>query len=188
MLNGCWIGMLTRRPVVRIIHEALLIGLFMKWYVLQCKLGQGDRAFMHLQNQDVPCFYPKVMVEKLHLGKRSCKLEALFSGYIFINLSQLNPVWSKLRSTRGVIRIVGFGGKPLPVEDEVIDHLRVSLSKVAFAGGIKIGDGVDVLEGPFAGIRAVFQCYDGDERAIVLIEFMQQNQRISVPISSLKNQ
>jgi transcriptional antiterminator RfaH len=166
----------------------LLIGSFMKWYVLQCKPGQGDRALMHLQNQDIPCFYPKVMVEKLHSGKRSCKLEALFSGYIFINLSQLNPVWSKLRSTRGVIRVVGFGGKPLPVEDEVVGHLRASLDRVASVGGIKSGDDVDVAEGPFAGMGAIFQCYDGDERAIVLIEFMQKSQRISVPISSLKNQ
>jgi transcriptional antiterminator RfaH len=142
---------------------------------------------MHLQNQDIPCFYPKVMVEKLRSGKRSRKLEPLFSGYIFVSLSQLNPVWSKLRSTRGVIRVVGFGGKPLPVEEEVIDHLRASLDKVASAGGINSGDDVDLAEGPFAGMRAIFQCYDGDERAIVLIEFMQKNQRISVPISSLRN-
>jgi transcriptional antiterminator RfaH len=188
MLNGRRIDVLIRKLVVRIIHEVLLIGFFMKWYVLQCKPGQGDRALMHLQNQDIPCFYPKVMVETLRSGKRGFKLEALFSGYIFINLSQLNPVWSKLRSTRGVIRIVGFGGKPLPVEDEVIDHLRTSLNKVASAGGIKAGDDVDVLEGPFAGMRVIFQCYDGDERAIVLIEFMQRNQRISVPILALKSQ
>lgn len=159
----------------------------MKWYVLQCKPGQGDRALEHLQNQDISCFYPKVMVEKLRGGKRNNKLEALFTGYIFIRLSQENPVWSKLRSTRGVLRIVGFGGKPLPISDAVIDHVRQGLDAVSLSGGIKSGDDVELAGGPFAGLNAVFQSYDGDERAIVLIDFMQKSQRISVPVSSLRH-
>lgn len=158
----------------------------MKWYVLQCKPGQGDRALEHLQNQDIGCFYPKIMVEKLRRGKRNSKLEALFPGYIFIKLSQEDPMWSKLRSTRGVLRIVGFGGKPLPVGEAVIGHIRQSLASVSLCGGIKTGDDVELAEGPFTGLNAVFQSYDGEERAIVLIDFMQKTQRVSVPISSLR--
>ena len=159
----------------------------MTWYALQHKPAQGDRALQHLQNQGIACFYPKISVEKIKGGKRSQKLEPLFPGYMFVNLEQNDSVWSKLRSTRGVLRIVGFANKPAAICDEVIQHIKDSLGSVAEQGGIKPGQSVHLSEGPFEGINAIFQAYDGEERAIVLIDFMQKQQTIKVPVSSVKS-
>lgn len=158
----------------------------MTWYALQHKPAQGDRALQHLQNQDIACFYPKISVERIKGGKRSKKLEPLFPGYMFVNLEQSDPLWSKLRSTRGVLRIVGFANKPAPISDAVIQHVKESLDSVAEQGGIKAGQAVQLNEGPFEGINAIFQSYDGEARAIVLINFMQKQQVVSVPVSALK--
>ncbi|MBW4977312.1 transcription/translation regulatory transformer protein RfaH [Marinobacter adhaerens] len=158
----------------------------MTWYALQHKPAQGDRALQHLQNQDIACFYPKISVEKIKGGKRSKKLEPLFPGYLFVNLEQTDPMWSKLRSTRGVLRIVGFANKPAPISDAVIQHIKDSLDSVAEQGGIKPGQAVQLSEGPFEGINAIFQAYDGEERAIVLVSFMQKQQSIRVPVSAIK--
>ena len=158
----------------------------MTWYALQHKPAQGDRALQHLQNQDIACFYPKISVERIKGGKRSKKLEPLFPGYLFVNLDQTDPRWSKLRSTRGVLRIVGFANKPAPISDAVIQHIKESLDSVAERGGIKAGQAVQLNEGPFEGINAIFQSYDGEARAIVLINFMQKQQVVSVPVSALK--
>lgn len=158
----------------------------MTWYALQHKPAQGDRALQHLQNQGIACFYPKISVEKIKGGKRSKKLEPLFPGYLFVNLEQTDPMWSKLRSTRGVLRIVGFANKPAPISDAVIQHIKESLDSVAEQGGIKTGQAVQLSEGPFEGISAIFQAYDGEERAIVLVNFMQKQQSIRVPVSAIK--
>ena len=158
----------------------------MTWYALQHKPAQGDRALQHLQNQDIACFYPKISVEKIKGGKRSKKLEPLFPGYLFVNLEQTDPMWSKLRSTRGVLRIVGFANKTAPISDAVIQHIKESLDSVAEQGGIKPGQAVQLSEGPFEGINAIFQAYDGEERAIVLVNFMQKQQSIRVPVSAIK--
>ena len=157
----------------------------MTWYALQHKPGQGDRALTHLQNQDIACFYPKIPVEKIRAGKRAKKLEPLFSGYLFVNLEQADPVWAKLRSTRGILRIVSFANKPAAIPDDVIKHIKDSLHTVAEQGGITPGQAVDLDEGPFKGISAIFQAYDGEERAIVLISFMQKQQTVKVPLSTL---
>lgn len=159
----------------------------MTWYALQHKPAQGDRALTHLQNQDIACFYPKITVEKIKAGKRTKKLEPLFPGYLFVNLEQADPVWAKLRSTRGVLRIVSFANKPAAITDEVIQHIKTSLDLVAEQGGIKPGQVVQLNEGPFEGINAIFQAYDGEARAIVLINFMQKQQRVKVPVSALKS-
>lgn len=158
----------------------------MTWYAVQHKPAQGDRALAHLQNQDIPCFYPKVPVEKVKAGKRVKVLEPLFPGYLFINITQTDPRWAKLRSTRGVLRVVSFANKPAPIGDDVIDHIRDGLHRVAEQGGIKPGQAVELDEGPFKGMSAVFQSYDGEERAIVLINFMQKQQQVKVPVSAFR--
>lgn len=152
----------------------------MAWYALQVKPGHGDRALDNLHNQDATCFYPKIQVEKIKGGKRVKKLEALFPGYLFIQISQSDPLWAKLRSTRGVSRVVSFANKPAAIEDEVIEQIRQSLKTVSEQGGIKPGQSVEIQEGPFKGLNAIFQAYEGEERAIVLIEFMQKKQRIKI--------
>lgn len=158
----------------------------MTWYALQHKPAQGDRALEHLQNQDIPCFYPKITVEKIKAGKRTKKLEPLFPGYLFVNLEKTDPMWSKLRSTRGVLRIVSFAHEPAAIGDEVIRHIKDGLHTVAEQGGIKPGQVVELRDGPFQGLEAIFQAYDGEERAIVLIGFMQKLQPVRVAISTIR--
>ncbi|WP_417513648.1 transcription/translation regulatory transformer protein RfaH [Marinobacter sp.] len=159
----------------------------MTWYALQHKPAQGDRALANLQNQDIACFYPKIQVEKIKAGKRIQKLEPLFPGYLFVNLEQTDPAWAKLRSTRGVLRVVSFANKPAAISDDVIRHVKDSLDSVTQQGGLKQGEAVQLGEGPFEGINAVFQAYDGEERAIVLISFMQKQQCVKVPVSAIKH-
>lgn len=158
----------------------------MTWYALQHKPAQGDRALEHLQNQEISCFYPKITVEKIKAGKRTKKLEPLFPGYLFVNLEKTDPMWSKLRSTRGVLRVVSFANKPAAIASEVIEHIKDSLHTVSEQGGIKPGQSVELNEGPFQGLNAIFQAYVGEERAIVLISFMQKSQLIKVPVSAFK--
>lgn len=157
----------------------------MPWYAIQYKPAQGDRALENLQNQGARCFYPKVTVERIRGGKRRARLEPLFPGYLFINLEESDPLWSKLRSTRGVLRVVGFGGRPVPVPDEVISFIHDGLTSLEQQGGLKRGEKVQVREGPFRGVEGIFQAYDGEERAIVLISFMQMQQEIRVRLGDL---
>lgn len=157
----------------------------MPWYAIQHKPAQGDRALENLQNQDARCFYPKVMVERIRAGKRTTRLEPLFPGYLFINIDPSDPLWGKLRSTRGVLRVVSFGGKPVPVPDEVIDYIYDGLTAVEEQGGLKKGEKVQIQDGPFRGVEGIFQAYDGEERAIVLISFMQKQQVVKVRLGDL---
>lgn len=157
----------------------------MTWYVVQHKPGQGERALHHLRSQGVVCFFPTIKVEKIMGGKRTLKVEPLFPGYIFISLKPDDAQWGKLRSTRGVLRVVSFAHKPAEVPDEVVAHLKSRLDMPEASVGLEPGQRVSLSGGAFAGIDAVFESYDGEERAIVFINFMQTQQRVNVPISDL---
>ncbi|MGM0449502.1 MAG: transcription/translation regulatory transformer protein RfaH [Pseudomonadota bacterium] len=158
----------------------------MAWYAVQHKPAQAERALANLEYQGIECFFPQIDVETIQRGKRCLRREPLFRGYLFINLELTDPVWHKLRSTRGVVRVVSFGNKPAPIADEIIESIRKGLESTAEAGGIRKGDRLEILEGPFRGLNAVFQEYDGETRAMVLIDFLQKQHRVTMDLDQVR--
>ena len=59
------------------------------------------------------------------------------------------------------------------IPDEVIEYIADNLKTVQSAGGLRKGEPVCIQDGPFSGLEAIFQSYDGEERAIILISSMQ---------------
>lgn len=161
------------------------LGADMSWYVIQYKPSQGIRAEVNLSRQGIQCFFPQIQVERIIQGRRSSRKEALFPSYMFIDMQPSDPLWVKVRSTRGVMRIVQFGGNAAEIDDDVIEHIRSTLHDVSAQGGLKQGYKIRIKSGPFMGIEAVFQSFDGDQRAMVIIEFLYGKQQVRVPTLSI---
>ncbi|MCB1654943.1 MAG: transcriptional regulator [Pseudomonadales bacterium] len=94
--------------------------------------------------------------------------------------------WAPLRSTRGVARIVAFGGRPLAVNHNLIVQLQERANSHAIVT-YNPGDKVTLVDQGFAGIESIFMTMDGEERVILLINLMNRLQQISVPLTSLAN-
>ncbi|MND95058.1 transcriptional activator RfaH [compost metagenome] len=47
------------------------------------------------------------------------------------------------------------------------------------------GEPVRINEGPFAELQAIYLGMDGDERVIVLLNFLQRQQQLSLPVSGV---
>ena len=160
----------------------------MPWYAVQHKPAQANRAIANLEYQGIECFHPEIEVETIQGGKRRMKVEPLFRGYLFIHLELTDPMWHKLRSTRGVVRVVSFGNRPSPIDDQIIEQIRHGMEAAEEAGGIKAGDRLEILEGPFRGLNATFQEYDGETRAMILIDFLQKQHRVSMELEKVRPQ
>lgn len=156
------------------------------WYLVQSKPGQGFRATEQLQNQGYQCFHPVMTVEKLRRQQRVQVEEPLFPGYLFIRLDTTSDNWSPIRSTRGVSRIVAFNGQPLPVADTLVEDIHQRISQQSPQPVLQAGDRVQVTGGAFVDLDAVFQCFDGDQRAIILLTLLQRRQTVKVPVSQLQ--
>ncbi|NBB12880.1 transcription/translation regulatory transformer protein RfaH [Pseudomonas sp. SLFW] len=155
-----------------------------RWYLIQTKPRQEGRAQEHLQRQHFECYRPVKHGEKKR-GSRGPTEEELFPGYLFIRMDQTNDNWYPIRSTRGVARIVTFGGMPIPVKDELIEQIRerllVPLPKVAF----QQGEAVRITAEGFNDVEAIFLTADGDERAVILLNLLHREQKVTLPVSSL---
>lgn len=161
-----------------------------RWYVIQCKGGESPRAAEHLTNQGYEIFHPVLQVQRKRRGKLEWVSEPLFPYYLFIRLDRLASNWRPIRSTRGVLKIVSFGlDRPVPVSDALIETLLAhgrdaddATPNVYF----RAGEAVEITEGPFKDLQAVFSSHRGEERAIVLLNLLNQQQRLEMPVGQLR--
>jgi transcriptional antiterminator RfaH len=147
------------------------------WYAVQSKPHQENVAAARVAKLDTEVFLPKVKQERLVCGVWRLVARPLFPGYFFSKfcpLLLLDPV----RYAPGVLRVVGNGRFPLPVDDAIVSQI---LSRVQSDGLIRLeqalrpGDKVLIEEGPFAGwMGKVEREWDDGRRVSILLEALQQ--------------
>ena len=156
----------------------------MYWYVIQTKPRQEKRAQLNLEQQGYECYLPLLAVEKLRNRKLSVVEEPLFARYLFIHLddSQAGKSWVPIRSTKGVSHMVTFGTEYAKVEEQLITTLRAQRDQAGYQPKplFEPGERVLVTSGPFAGIEAVYQMSNGEERAMVLIELLSKTTQLQI--------
>lgn len=157
------------------------------WYLLQCKPREVFRAEQHLANQGFECFLPSHPVKRKQGNKTRWVTEPLFPHYLFIRLSGQSN-WGVIRSTRGVAKVVAFNGQPRPVADELvaglIRHCEI-LNGAEPEPLYKPGEKVTITEGCFRELEAVVKATKGEERVVLLLTLLNQEQQIEVPIGSV---
>lgn len=156
------------------------------WYVIQCKGGESFRAAEHLTNQGYEVFHPVLKIKRKRQGKLTMVTEPLFPYYLFILLDQVASDWRPIRSTRGVLRLLTFGNKPVATPSALIDTLRAQPHQqdeihTYFSAGEK----VTITDGPFKDLEAIFTRCKGEERAIVLLNVLNRPQHLDIPLETL---
>lgn len=155
------------------------------WYVVQCKAKESFRAAENLKNQGFEVFHPVIEIEKLRANKIQCALEPLFPYYLFIQLSDVADNWRPIRSTRGVLKLVAFGCSPVKISTDLIAQLKQQVQPTP-EKLFKSGDQVLIDEGPFKGLKAIFASTQGDERVVLLLDLLQQQQRITLACHAIQ--
>lgn len=153
------------------------------WYLVHCKPRQDERAEENLLRQGYTCYRPQHSCERLVRSRRLIVAESLFPGYLFIQLAA-DANWTPLRSTRGVNRIVGFGGIPLRLDNSLITHLQ-QRTVTAIKQTLMAGDSVRITEGSFAELDAVFVSMDGEQRVVLLLNMLNRQQKIRMPLVNI---
>ncbi|MGA0807377.1 MAG: transcription/translation regulatory transformer protein RfaH [Rubrivivax sp.] len=160
----------------------------MSWYLVLTKPRQERRALDNLFNQGYECWLPQLRVEKVRQRKLTVVDEPLFPRYLFIHLPPgIN--WAPVRSTLGVTTIVRFGGLPARVPPAVMELLRAEEAarrEAPVRPKFERGQVVQILTGPFVGLRAVFDMSDGEARAMVLIELLSKQTTLPVAVAALR--
>jgi transcriptional antiterminator RfaH len=151
------------------------------WYLIKTKQRQENVAINNLENQEYSVYCPTVIINE--------KQVVLFPGYIFIHLDKNKENWSPIRSTKGVVNLVRFGLNFAQVPDSVIEFIKanqlINKEKLKNLDKFKPGDKVQITEGVFKNCVAIFKSFKSDERVLLLMKLLGQQQTINIKQDSL---
>lgn len=155
------------------------------WYVVQTKPRQEKRAAEHLNQQGGRVFLPQVPSLKCNKNGLTSQFSLLFPGYLFLCSNSGSALLGKVRSTLGVKGLLRFGDKPVSVAESIIKDLMDRCDAEEVKPLFKLGENVLMTSGPFKDYLALFTEMDGEKRAVVFIQLLNQQQRLVVDIADL---
>jgi len=125
-----------------------------KWFVLYTKPRHEKFVEFQLLKKGIEAFTPKITLRRKWVDRIKLIEEPLFKSYCFVKFSLKDKI--KIVSQKGVVNIVHFNGQYLPVEESVLNSLkiliknRVELDPYPY---LKQGDKVVIKKGPLKGVE-----------------------------------
>ncbi|MCG9761175.1 MULTISPECIES: transcription/translation regulatory transformer protein RfaH [Pseudoalteromonas] len=154
-----------------------------RWYLLYCKPKQEFRVQSNLQSQGIVSCFPTFIKQKNSSAKAIT--QPLFPRYLFVRLDPHSSHFSAVKNTRGVANFIRYGMDLQIVPDELVNKLMQSCN-VEVQCDLKEGDLVQLTDGCYKDIHAIFQQPDGELRSILLIKLLNQYTRIVVDNGIIK--
>ncbi len=159
----------------------------MPWYALYTRPRHEKKVFEALQEKGIEAFLPLIKTLRQWKDRRKWVEVPLFNSYVFVNI-EYRDRFAALQ-TRGVVRIVAFGGTPATIPDWQIQQLRQVIEHPETLQAetyLKAGDYVEVVSGPFRGIRGYLREIRGETRVAILIDGIFQSASFVVDRSMVK--
>jgi transcription antitermination factor NusG len=129
------------------------------WYAVWTRRQCEERVTDELTSRGFEIFLPKAQAWVQQRGRRRRLWAPLFPGYLFLRHGLDAHSHADVLRARGVVRLLGDGGEPIPIQDVEIDAVRrlagsgLPLSR---RGPIDRGDSVRIVAGPLAGLEGRF--------------------------------
>ncbi len=163
-----------------------------EWFAIRSKPHKETLAQINFERQGFSVFLPTIQKTVRHARQTKSVVRPFFPGYLFLHLSELEQNWPTISSTRGVLNPVKFGDRYPVVPDVVIEELKNRIDTnghvplVEEYVRIKKGQAVKVVSGELEGLYGMFQCVRGEDRAIVLLDFLRRATTATVPLASIE--
>jgi transcriptional antiterminator RfaH len=165
--------MLGLRFLLIICYLLQIIITMKRWYVVNTKPRNEERAANNLINGGIEVLAPRLKLRKYKDGKFIQVVEPMFPSYIFVRFHPVDE-FRMVKYARGVKTIVHFGGQIVPLQDEMIEFIKTRLDDGVAAiqkPSISKGDKILIKDGPFKGFSGIFESeLDGKERVAILLD------------------
>ena len=156
-------------------HDGLELREGQRWFVVQTLARRENLASFQLEAQGFRIYSPSFRKTVRHARKLRETIAPLFPGYIFVVLDTQRDRWGSINGTFGVARLLSAQRRPIPVPTGIVELLLAKgddAGLVRFDAGLKPGQSVSILTGPFAESLGVLERLDGKGRVRVLLTIL----------------
>ena len=167
------------------------------WYVITTYVGheanvkeklEARTESMEMQENIFRVIIPETTEVEIKDGVKKEKTKKMFPGYVFVEMVMSDEAWYAVRNTPGVTGFIGSSGKgakPTPLSPQEIDRILVNMgmSRVDIESELKVGDKVNIIDGPFKGMLGTIDTIDMENNRLnVLIDLFGQETPVEVEL------
>ncbi len=167
------------------------------WYVITTYVGHEDNVkeklearteSMGMQDNIFRVIIPTTTEVEVKDGVKKEKTKKMFPGYVFVEMVMSDEAWYAVRNTPGVTGFIGSSGKgakPTPLLPQEVDRILVNMgmSRVDAETELKVGEKVNVIDGPFKGMMGTIDSIDMENSKLnVLIDLFGQETPVEVEL------
>ena len=146
-----------------------------RWFLVHTQPKSERRAQLHLGAQGFRTHLPQIRKTIRHARQLRTVRAPLFPRYVFIILDLGRDRWLSVRSTVGVSSLFSCDERPIPVPHGAVEALIKRMDEAnltLFEAGLRTGQSVRILTGPFANFVGTLERLDDAGRVRVLLEMM----------------
>ena len=155
-----------------------------KWYAIHTRSHFEQKVYDGFCGKSIEAFLPRCQVISRRRDRRKKIFVPLLPGYVFAH-TDLNPSeYLDILKTVGVVRMVGFEGKPVPASEEEISSLMILVGTDRTEQNrtyMKSGDRIMIMEGPFKGLVGFYLRHKGkSDKVVVSIELLRRSLAVEI--------
>ena len=153
------------------------------WYVINTKPKKENQVERLFTEGGFEFYCPKYTHEK--------RVSPFFPGYGFLRFD-FPAQFQLVKYTRGVKRVVGNDAGPIPIPEPTIQGIRARerdglIVFERYGEQPRVGDEIEVVEGPLRGLRGLFQKEVGEkERVMILLNYVSYQGMLLIEKEKLK--
>ena len=166
-----------------------------EWYVVNTYSGHENKvkeklemraSSMGMEDYIFRVVVPEVKQIEVKNGKQKETTKKMFPGYILVEMIMNDEAWFIVRNTPGVTGFIGSSGKgakPTPLPPQEIDRVlaTMGMSRVNIDNEMKVGDNVNIIDGPFNGMSGKIDSIDAENnRLTIIIDLFGQETSVDV--------
>lgn len=147
------------------------------WLAVYTRPQSEGKALENLVRQGYRAYLPRYRTQVSHARRRQSVLRPLFPRYLFAGLDRQSMPWRPILSTVGVADLVRLGERPIPVAEEIVNHLRESEARGTFDRlfvkcSLRLGDLVRINAGVFEDVVGRLVELRDQDRVVVLLDLL----------------
>mgnify|MGYP004005726575 FL=1 len=155
------------------------------WYAVKTKTRSEIKAKVNLENQGFNVDLPQHLKRRRHARRVDVVPTPFFPNYLFIGFDPQTSGWGSVNSTFGVSHLVGNGGSPIVVPDQIINDIQANEDENGWIETNQLlsyrkGDPVQIMSGPMIDSVGLFECTDDKKRALILLDLMGQSVKVQI--------
>ena len=140
------------------------------WYVIHTQTGFEDKVkasieksaeLGNLKEKIAQILVPTEKVSEVKEGKKKISTRKFFPGYVIVEMELTDETWYLIKNTSGVSGFIGSGRRPVALQESEISAIlkQTELAKEKPTPKVifEKGEGVRVLEGPFANFNGTIE-------------------------------